>query len=58
MSAFSEKQKKPACRVCVQARVYVRKTARVRHVPLRDRGALPEATAFGERLAADIVAVF
>ena len=50
--------KNPACKVCTQARMYARKVARVRHDPLHDRGSLPPTTAFGDRLAADIVVVF
>ena len=50
--------KNPACKVCTQARMYARKVARVRRDPLHDRGSLPPTTAFGERLAADIVVVF
>ena len=49
--------KNPACKICAQARMYARKVNKVRPDPLHDRGALEPTTAFGGRIAADIVVV-
>ena len=50
--------KNPACKICTQARMYARKINKLRPDPLHDRGSLEPTTAFGERVAADIVVVF
>ena len=55
---FAHFPKNPACKICTQARMYARKTNKVRHDPLHDSGSLEPTTGFGERSAADIVVVF
>ena len=50
--------KNPACKICTQARMYARKVTTRRPDPLHDRGSLEPTTAFGERIAADVVVVF
>ena len=55
---FAHFPKNPACKICTQARMYARKVTKRRPDPLHDRGSLEPTTAFGERIAADVVVVF
>ena len=45
------------CPICQRAKMYKKKTQRVRHDSLMERGGLGEVSSFGERLAVDFVVV-
>ena len=47
--------KNPFCEVCQRSRMYRQRVTKKRVDPLADRGGLPPATQFGERIAADYI---
>ncbi len=46
--------KNPCCEVCQRSRMYKRKTQSKRYDSLSSRGALPEVTKFGQRIACGV----
>ena len=47
----------PCCEVCQRSRMYKKRTQSKRYDSLSSRGALPEVTTFGERIACDFIIV-
>ena len=49
--------KNPCCEVCPRSRMYKKRTQSKRYDSLSSKGALPEVTTFGERIACDFIIV-
>jgi len=49
--------KDPCCEVCPRSRMYKKRTQSKRYDSLSSKGALPEVTTFGERIACDFIIV-